>query len=430
MARHDAPGGSRETGGAPGDASSAGLRASKEGTPNGHGGKEAQENARARQGHAEYDDIRSSQLESSARLRYLVDNIYVQHGMPPVMQGFDMLHKSRLQRPSLSWAHVLFSARYLVLELWDFEDVYSVHYGKIVGGLDVTDKRGLHMIISGHESVKSALKGLRDKCVAHMERDFGEFAKSIDAVGLASIVHYARAVVMFQDAVFRTIGNRHRKENKPHGGIPISFELPAGTDRQAFEKKYCQADLAAYAGSHRHECEVMRNLQMSLGMLYASFYEAALQSRYRNRGEFSWLDMQVYGSKYMILDIHNFIVEFGKLGIGKTTRPGFLTGGTPYARLRNDYAAHTRVNKIAGVGGLLDGNPGLLGDMLLDIVEIDVLAFKILERHPDTLIKEITRVTPEQFAEIDRRLSEVQVASHEPYGNRYVEPGAGRGALP
>lgn len=416
MAGQLEPGRPQEQGSHPVDTSSVGRGGEAADAP-GRG------NAGRQQGSAAYDSVRSSQLESGARLRHLIDNIYAQHGLPPVMQAPGALHASRLQKPSMSWAHILFSTRYLVLELWNFEDVYNAHYKGIVGGLDMADKRGIHMIISGHEGVKGGLNDLRDKCVAHIELDFSEFAKRIDAIGLAPIVQYARAVVMFQDAVFRTVKNRHRKEGEPRGGIPISLELPSVTDRRAFEEKYGQMDFEACANRHRHECDVMQSLQMSLNMLYASFYEAALQSRYRNRNEFSRLDMQVYGARYMILDIHNFMVEFGKLDINKSTRPGFLHRDALYTRLRNNYAAHTYIDKIDGIGGLLEDRPGLLGDMLLDIMEIDVLASRVLERHPETLIKGITRMTPGQISEIDRRLRKVQVASHETYGNRYADFG-------
>lgn len=409
MAERLASGGQREPGSSP---------------KGGNAGARARGNAN-RQDHAAYDDVRSSQLESSVRLRYLVDSIYVNHGLPPVMQALDGPGRPGAKAHGPQWAHILFSARYLVLELWDFEDTYSAHYEKIVGGLEVESRRGVHMIISGHRGVKDSLKDLRNS-VAHAAHDIGEFAGQVDAIGLAPLVHYARAVAMFQDAVFRTIGNRHGRANPTREGIPVSLELPGATDRRAFEAKYGTVDFGAVAAMHDHECEVMRDLQLSLDMLYENFYKAALQSKYRVRDCHFGPDMHVYGAKYMILDIHNFIVELGKLGIGNAMRPGFLARSDMYLDLRNDYAAHTRTSKIRGIGGLLEGRPGLLSDMLMDMVEIDELAQKILERHPDKMTKEITRMTPEQVSEMDRRLRDVQEASHEAYGYRYADRGNGQ----
>lgn len=125
----------------------------------------------------------------------------------------------------------------------------------------------------------------------------------------------------------------------------------------------------------------------------------------------------------MILDICNFIVEFGKLGLSKRICPDFLARRDRYARLRNDYAAHTRIGKVASIAELLEKSPRLLQDMLVDIVEVDVLASTMLEQVRDIPTKEIECMTGEQIDEVRHRLRATKLRSQEFYGDRYVDPG-------
>ncbi|MDD9812991.1 MAG: hypothetical protein OXU37_01760 [Thaumarchaeota archaeon] len=387
----------------------------------GRGSVAGEPNGGAGNAPVEYEAIRVAALESNIRLRYLIGEIYAQHGLPQDAQLSDRPHRSRLQTPTTSWMLTLLAARYLVLELWNFGDMHQTHYRKAMDGLEVRDRKGLHMILDGHGDVRGSLKRMRDKSVAHTERDFGEFSREITAMGLARLVHYARAALMFQDAIYRTIpheGVQERPEQKPN---PRSLAFPTDADTEAFKKKHSSLCPVQVMENRPRECTVIRDLQLSLLVLYAKFQEAAFEKEDNTLDSHLRFTEQVYTSKYMILDIDNFIVEIKKLGIS-LAEPGFLLREGLYRNLRNDYAGHTRVNKVASLQELLERNPDILRDMLLDMAEIDVVASRLLARCPDTLIREITPMTPEQISEIDRKMAAVQLESHRHYGFKYVDP--------
>lgn len=380
------------------------------------GSKEGSRGQEASGPPVEYGDIHTAQLESRSRLDFLVADIYAQHGLFWSSRILDRPRAPTTQGCGMLRLHMLLSTRYLVLELWDFDEVYRTHYKKVMGGLEVGDRGGLHAIIGGHGSVAGLLGDMRNKFVAHTELGLGEFAARVNAVGLAPIVEHARAVLVLQDAIHRTIPNRHAQKSMPLAETVGSFGPPTHAVIRALKQRYNGVNHVLDRDAHKYE--TLRGLQTALSVLRRGFCDAVSETREGTLDSYIQFESHVHRAKYMILDMHNFIVEFTRL-CPRVPRPGFLSRAELYAGLRNDYAAHTRANRVSGVKSLLRDSPGLLDDIILDMVEADILVSRVLGRRPDPAIGEINPMTGAQISEIERRTDDVIMDCHRFYGYRY-----------
>lgn len=384
------------------------------------GGGGARRRAAGGEGAGEYEAVRTAQLESMSRLDSLLSDIYAQHGLAWSMKIFDRPRWPLPQDPGTARLRTLLSTRHLVLELWDFDSVYRAHYEKVMGGLEVEDMGGIHGIVGGHGSVTRLLDDMRNKFVAHAELGLGEFAERVNAVGLAQIVAYARAVLMLQDAIYRVIPNKHGYESSVWAETVGSFGMPAASAILALKRRYEGVSPIPDRDRRSRECEALRGLQVALATLREGFCEAVSGTSDSTMDSYIRLESHVHMAKYMILDMHNFILELGRVEPG-VPRPGFLAREGLYASLRNNYAAHTRAGRVSGVKELLEGNPPLLDNMVLDMVEADILADRLLGRLPGPDTWEITPMTGAQISEIEREVDDVRLACHRFYGYRYFQ---------
>jgi len=368
----------------------------------------------------DYDAIYAAAYESNIHVRYWLCDIYDLHGLPQNPQLYDTPHMSALHSPALRSLRLLLSVRHLVLELWNFQAIYN-HYTKIKTDLAVGKTGGLDLIIKNHK-IAGSLKLLRDK-LAHQGITLGDFAGEIESHGLDSFVHYARAVLMFEDAAYRTVSHRrHKPKNADLNPAKLTFELPGSLDRDAFAKRYSGVDFEFDPKLHGREYALMGDLRLSLLMLYTSFVEAAKSTGDNTLDSHLRFTSHVHNSKYMILDIDNFIKKFKKLDLQEAVTPDFLSRADLYNSLRHDYSAHTKITKIHTIESLLAEHPDLLSHILLDILEIDALASRLLERFEAPPIKEISLLSREQLAKIDEAMKATQLESHGRLGRSYIDP--------
>lgn len=369
-------------------------------------------------GDPDYGAIYAAASESNSRLRYWIYSIYDLHGLP-IPALYKAPHAPALHDYEPEPLRLLLLTRCLILELWTFQTIHG-HYMRIKGGLTVERTGGLDMIIKGHR-VHGRLKSLRDD-IAHSGTTLGEFACKINSLGLDSYVYYARAALMFEDAAYQKIPHaHHRREGREMIPIENPFMVPGFTERDTFAKKYSEIDFDPNAERRKRECTIMRELNHSLRMLYRGFCKAE-RERESNppHGRFRFND-HLYNVKYMILDIYCFIEKFRKLGLHDIVTPGFISREGIYEELRHDYSAHTKIKKIRSVEDMLGTRPSLLGDMLLDIVEIDALASRLLERFEAPPTGEIRPISVEQSEKMNQKLWSMQVESHRFYGYEHVE---------
>lgn len=368
----------------------------------------------------DHDALYFAAHESNMHVRYWLCDIYDLHGLPQDPQPHDAPHKSALYSSTLRTLRLLLSVRLLVLELWNFQAIYS-HYGKIKQDLDVEKASGLSLIVKNHK-ITGSLKRLRDK-LAHQGIALEDLADEIDSLGLDSLVRYARAVLMLEDAVYRTVSNnRHRPKNEDWNLPKLTFELPGSSDRDAFAKKYSEVNFSFDPEHNGREYALMGELRLSLLMLYTSFVESAQNTSDNTLDSYLLFTSHVYNSKYMILDIHNFIARFRKLGLQEAVTPDFLAREGLYKSLRDNYSAHTKIAKIRTIEYLLSDHPDLLSHMLLDILEIDAIASRLLERFEAPPLREIPPMSREQIDKMDRDMRDAQLGSHGLLGHSYIDP--------
>lgn len=367
----------------------------------------------------DYGAMYAAAYESNIHVRHWICDIYDLHGLPQDQHMYDTPHRSALHSPTLRSLRLLLSVRRLILELWNFQAIYS-HYGEIKKDLDVKKASGLSLIIKNHKIVGS-LKQLRNK-LAHQGITLEEFASEIDSLGLDSFVHYARAVLMFEDAAYRTVQNAHHKpENPDWDPARFTFEMPGRLDREAFAKKYSNVDFPLYP-EHSRDYILMGELRLSLLVLYTSFIESAQNTAGKTLDSYLRFTAHVYNSKYMILDIYNFIEKFKKLGLQNAVEPDFLSRVNLYCDLRHNYSAHTKITKIRTIESLLADHPDLLSHMLLDILEIDALASRLLGRFEVSPTRNIKLMSKEQIDKIDEDMRAIQLKSHGRLGHSYMDP--------
>jgi len=367
----------------------------------------------------DYGAIYAAANESNIHLRHWICDIYDLHGLPQDPQLSDAPYRSALHSPTLRSLRLLLSVRRLILELWNFQAIYS-HYGEIKKGLDVKKTSGLTMIIKDHKVVGS-LKRLRDQ-LAHQGITLEELANEINSLGLAPLVHYARAVLMFEDAVYRTVKNsNYRQKNTGWDPAGLTLKMPGSSDRDAFAKKYSAVNFTLNP-EHSRDYILMGELRLSLLMLYTGLVESAQNTANRTLDSYLRFTGNVYNAKYMILDIHNFIAKFKKLGLQDAVEPAFLSRECLYRSLRNNYSAHTKITKVRTIESVIDAHPDLLGHMLLDILEIDALASGLLRRFETTPARQISPMSREQIDKIDEAMRVTRLESHGRLGHSYIDP--------
>lgn len=368
----------------------------------------------------DYGAMYAAAYESNIRVRHWLCDIYDLHALPQNPQLHDTPHRSALHSPTLRTLRLLLSVRHLVLELWNFQTIYT-HYSQMKKDLDVGKASDLSLIIKDHKVVGS-LKRLRND-LAHQAMALGDLAEEIESLGLGSFVHYARAVLMFEDAVYRTVSNnRHKPKNANWDLSKLTFELPGSLDRDAFAKKYSNVNFPLDPERNYRECVLMGELRLSLLMLYTSFVESAQNASDHTLDSHLRFTSHVYNSKYMIMDMHSFIAKFIKLGLQKAVTPDFLARERLYNSLRHDHFAHTKITKIQTIESLLATHPDLFSHMLLDILEIDAITSRLLERFETPSLREIPLMSREQIDKIDKEMKAVQLESHGRLGRSYMDP--------
>ena len=86
------------------------------------------------------------------------------------------------------------------------------------------------------------IRNARNSFGAHIDWTFNEVRKSIDDIGLNRIMHYAKSVVMFQDAICKTIPHRYYKPtNDKRCSGDITF--PKSDEKEKMKQKYAKSDL-------------------------------------------------------------------------------------------------------------------------------------------------------------------------------------------
>jgi len=369
--------------------------------------------------------------ESNVRVRYWLDKIDLGHGGPA---------KSRpsAAAPGLEPVapNTVVAARYLALEIDDFWGLYDANCG-LVGGMDIDDPEGVYAAMRRQGGTRKAIREMRERFGARAGWTFEEASARIDGVGLERLVLYAHLVLMFQDAVYRTIPGRYSK-NRLHAvrQLQVCAELgppTTGEEREAGEAY--NALSVAFSGEKTQDRYVaMHESALCMLSMYASFVDAVKGHERDALEGYLGFSVEVYSVKYMMLELANFVEQYAGMGValarGKIAfTPRFLGRRKIYQEFRDGYAGHRRADGIGGLREMVEKTPGLISDMLYDIVEAGALASRLAREFKEHRPCAPRLMTDMETRRMEGRLETVRRAIVEHYGNGFADPGQEQDAL-
>lgn len=376
--------------------------------------------------HEDYEWAYIAMAESNIRIRYWLDMIYREHGISNNPRQ-DVLYEAA-QEPSLAPAKIMVSARYLALEIYDFWELYQKNH-KLVQDLEIRDASGIYKIVKEYKDSRE-VRTLRNKFGAHPCWTFDEAAKHIDAMGLDRFVFYAHLVLMFQDAVYRAIPSRHRRDRNRgvrEAHISVSFEPVTKSEGSEGKEAYSGVSVVFKSPKSQDAYTAMHESLLCMTFLTINFNEGNEHSMDKTLEGYLRFSSEVYNVKYMILELANFIKQLDEMGLkmtrgGKAFTPGFLGRKELYRQWRNKYAAHAQMDGVRGIQRLVEDNPDLISNILRDITEAGNLVTRLSSEFEEYGGFAITPMTHMEMKLVERRLDRIHMEANECYGNEFVDP--------
>lgn len=369
--------------------------------------------------------------ESNIRVRYWLDKIDLRHGGSA---GSRLGAAARGLKPVVP--NTVVAARYLALEIDDFWRLYDASCG-LVRDMDIDDPEGVYGAMRRQGGTRKAIREMRGRFGARSGWTFGEASARIDGVGLERLVLYAHLVLMFQDAVYRTIPGRYSK-NRLHDvrQLQVCAELRPPTTREEREagETYNALSVAFSGEKTQGRYVAMRESALCMLLMYASFVDA-VRGHGRDALEgYLGFSVEVYSVKYMILELANFVEQYAGMGVvlarGKIAfTPRFLGRRKLYQEFRDGYAGHRRADGIGGLREMVEKAPSLISDILRDIVEADALASRLAREFKKYRPCAPRLMTDMETRRMEGRLDTVRRAIIEHYGAGFADPGQEQDAL-
>ena len=271
--------------------------------------------------------------------------------------------------------------RYIVLEIWQFEHIHNLTYKKVMTNLDIPDCQKLNEVIKADKQLKRFITRIRNKNGAHSQLTRSDMIHEVETVGLKAIMLYAKSIILFQDAM-RALPKKNIKE------MPIERESTDGynitdAEEQRIRKRYSKAEIKINPTEDISMYRSMRDCASSLFLLVGELLPARQRySKSRTWENLRCSSIELYNIKYMVLELDKFIEQFDKLvakhkDVVGSFRPEFLANREAYRNIRNMYAAHGKIDHIAGFKGLMSMYKNLLPVVLQDTVEIIIFVEKL-----------------------------------------------------
>lgn len=376
--------------------------------------------------HDECGRVYEAMYESNVRIRYWLDKIYRQHGISDSLE-YDKIDTAT-QKPTLANTNTMVAIKYLVLEIDDFWRLYNKNHD-MINDLEMGGPSGIYKISREYAGARE-MKVMRDKYGAHPCWTFEEAARHIDAMGLDRLVFYAHLVVMFQDAAYRAIPSRHRRDHMrdvQRSQIPLTVEPVTASEREAIKMAYSGANVGLRGQKDQNAYVAMRESLLCMMHLSACFNEARENLKNNTLVSYLRFSNEVYNIKYMVLELTNFIklcdsMKLSMTNAGKPLVLGFLERRKLYCGLRNKYAAHALMDGNDGVQELLQKSPDLISGVLRDIAEADGLVTRLSSEFQEYNGLPVRQMTHTEIKRAHRRLDRIRKVSDEYYGNGPMGP--------
>jgi len=312
--------------------------------------------------HEDCEDVYAAADESNMRIRYWLDVVYGQHGVDSNLCSLDRPPKSAFQKPSLEWVNLVVGVRHLILELSSFSHLERLAHKKIVKRLDAKNPDTLYEMLDGHEETAEVIGLLRCKFGAHIHWTFNEVKEAVDEIGLASIVGYAKRVLLFEDAAYRTI--RHKYHCRKTSDCELIKHTPLVGERERLAKikeKYGPVRIALSVKSV-DDWHAIHESYLCLHMTYGKYLEST-HGDGTTVDEIKQATSEIYNLKYIFLHMCNIIQKLQKPALSMPFEPEFASRESGYCRLRDDYSAHLHINKIKDLRQILKTDKNLISNI-------------------------------------------------------------------
>jgi len=198
-------------------------------------------------------------------------------------------------------------------------------------------------------------------------------------------VFYAHLVVMFQDAAYRAIPSRHRRDHVrdvQRAQIPLMVEPVTLSEGKAVKRAYGRSSVEFNGQKDQGAYVAMRESLLCMMLMSACFNEARENLKKDTLASYLGFSNEVYNIKYMVLELDNFIKAYDGMKISMTDGekalvPGFLERRELYCKLRGRYAAHVIMDGDGGMQKLIQESRDLVSNALRDVVEADGLVTRL-----------------------------------------------------
>jgi len=374
--------------------------------------------------HDGHGQVYEAMYESSVRIRYWLDKIYRQHGISGTPE-YDRLDAAT-QKPALADTNIMVAIRYLVLEIYDFWRLCSKNHDAI-DDLEVDDPSGIYKISHEYAGAKE-MKAVGGGFGGRPCRTFEESARRIDAMGLGRLVFYTHLVVMFQDAAYRAIPSRHRRDHVrdvQRAQIPLMVEPVTLSEGEAVKRAYGRSSVEFNGQKDQGAYVAMRDSLLCMTLLSACLNEARENLKKDTLASYLGFSNEVYNIKYMVLELDNFIKAYDSMKISMTDGekalvPGFLERRGLYCKLRDRYAAHVIMDGDGGMQKLIQKSPDLVSNALRDVVEADGLVTRLSSEFQGCDWRPVRQMSHTEIKRMHRRLERIRKGSSGNHGSEFA----------
>jgi len=377
-------------------------------------------------GHEDYGWAYTAMAESNIRIRYWLDRIYRQHG---ISNGSEQDGPGAVTRkPPLAPTNILVSVRYLALEIYDFWELYQKSH-EVSQGQEISDVSGIYRIVEKYKDSKN-MQILHKRFGARPRWTLGEASRHIGHIGLDKFVFYAHLVLMFQDAVYRTIPSRHRRDRVrglQQAQVSVSFEPVTAEEKKKSKEEYSDVSVVFGTPKRQDAYMAMHESLLCMRLLVTNFNEGSRHLAENTLEGYLRFSNEVYNVRYMILELANFIKQYDEMGLkmksGKSSfMPKFLKRKELYRQLRNRHATHVLIGGVRDIQGAIEENPDLISGILRDVMEAGSLVTRLSREFEGYAEFDMRAMTHMETQLIERKLDRIRAESSGRYGNELVDP--------
>lgn len=359
--------------------------------------------------------------ENTVRTRHLIGKVgeayYAnRHRRQDVTPGGARREDIGLASPEQTLKIMMYS-KYLFLEIWQSR-LLDMPVDEIVEKMGIKEYPSLVDILWQDAETKKFVETMRHQFSAHPYYSLEETVLMIEKFDFERFWRVARRILLFKDAVtvvrYESGSLGCILDKEPEVSFVPSHEAPQA-EIEAMKRQYGGPMLDTEWGKDNPR-QVMQECLACIQSLKEELEIASsLHQVYRTRQTLERLVGASYDSKFMIMEMHDFIRRYKALNL--PIKPGFWDRKSVYRDLRNQYAAHNddeeRITSIME----LYGDRELLPTLRRDMDEAILLSRRLFSGHVPGARFRLPSLS--RIGEIEEEFKQVHRESHRRLGNRF-----------